>query len=86
MLTRAAILGLALVFSLAVAVAGCSSRKACQSANECSTGEACVYFHDDSGLRCAVVCEDNSECPDGQICKVGASTCKTCQDMLRVCK
>lgn len=75
-----------LVVGLALLAGSCKKRTACENADPCAVGESCVYVHADVGMRCAQVCQADGECPEEQECLPGAATCKTCQDMLRICK
>ncbi len=68
------------------AAAGCDERSVCEDVADCEPGESCQYVHADDGLRCVQLCERDAQCPEGQRCRLGASTCAQCQDLLRICQ
>lgn len=74
------------VLALAVSLVRCDERRACSDVSDCEPGRSCLYVHADDGLRCVQLCDADSACPAGQKCRLGASTCAGCADLLSFCQ
>ena len=80
---------LSLFVTFMFSACGDEGRKNCSKngIEDCKEGEEC-YFAGNKGddWYCFLPCvEESGDCPDGQSCKLGASSCQLCMDMILVC-
>lgn len=54
---------------------------------DCREGESCLFTGNTAdSYYCVVECEDSRDCPTGQSCDYGASSCSTCDDIYKICQ
>lgn len=53
----------------------------------CSESEECLFSGNAfDSYYCFVPCDNDADCPSGQSCEYGASSCATCDDIYKICK
>ena len=67
---------------------GDEGRKNCSEngTEDCQEGEECHYYgNKPDDWYCFLPCAGDGDCPDGQSCDPGPSSCPTCMDVISVC-
>lgn len=85
---RCLVLALFSVMVILFAACGEDGRTNCSEngIDDCAQGEECHYYGNESDdWFCFLPCVDDGDCPEGETCRPGPSSCPTCMDKINVC-